>query len=218
MLVCSHFGKTVERDPAKPAAARLLFTSSMAPYSFRTEELTESVTELRRPKAPNAEPEPESEPPQHAEEAPNAMQRAMQEALEDFTARFKGWSAMMAHINCTGQYSLAEYETIFGRVEVDHPYGVDFWVGFEKILAEYTRVHLYWYSVHNFAKGYFRKPARFSEKAAQVPFEQKLQEMDREYPCVFVEVQPEWYNMVCISIAIRCSRPWIVHYTWIRRP
>ena len=186
-----------------------------------------------KPQSPRSDgtagaPEPEPEPTHVAafvvhEPEPTlprqyALALSMPEAVlnSDVEAKRRGWLAMMEHINCVGRYTLPEYEAVFGRVEVSHPYGHGFWVGFEKIMADYLRFHLYWHRVEHLTKGYFRKPYPFSKNTAQLPYEKRLQEGDSEFPCFFVQTQPGWYTMVCINICIWTSRPWIVHYTWIR--
>ena len=174
--------------------------------------------------APEPEPEPthvaafvvhEPEPtlPRHY-----ALALSMPEAVlnSDVEAKRRGWLAMMEHINCVGRYTLPEYEAVFGRVEVSHPYGHGFWVGFEKIMADYLRFHLYWHRVEHLTKGYFRKPYPFSKNTAQLPYDKRFQEGDSEFPCFFVQTQPGWYKIVCINICIWTSRPWSVHYTWTR--
>ena len=206
--ICVQVFKFPEARTRSPA-------SVMAPYSFNTEQLLR----LTEPRPAEPEPEPageDSQPQPEGQPEHRQLVHTVVHEPEHFEAKRRAWLAMMEHINCVGRYTLPKYEAVFGIVEVFHPYGHGFWVGFEKMMADYLRFHLYWHRVEHLTKGYFRKPYPFSKDTAQLPYEKRFQEGDSEFPCFFVQTQPGWYKMVCINICIWTSRPWIVHYTWIR--
>jgi hypothetical protein len=132
----------------------------------------------------------------------------------------KVFNNLMAHINCCGQMTMAQWEEVFGEVTEQNPWGDRFWNGFQHLMTSQYRPQMRKHRhLGNLAPSlaYFELPCKFAKASARQVKGECNPGSSQQYPAwVWYECKPPgcaW--VVCINICIWNSSPWFVDGSWI---